>query len=284
MNKCYYDTENQVTKKQGGFMKKYWLIISILTLAVVLVGAGCAVPAGSRESAVPVLSVLAEEAAKGTGIIWSQQNVGLWVNGDGKAYGIPDIALLSLGVEVQEKSVAEAQREAAEAMDKVVKVLKGKGVADKDIQTQQFNIQIVKRWIDKEGREEIIGYRVVNTVMAKIRKVNEAGSVIDAVAAAGGNATRINSIGFTVDDPTPYYKEARDKAVANAIAKAKQIAGIAGIKLGKAIYITENVAYAPPVVRNYMKAEAAGAPPAPTPISAGELEFQINVQMVYTIE
>lgn len=264
-------------------MKKHCFVISMVALAVVVLGAGCVAPGGSRESAPPVFSALAGEAEKGGGIIWSQQDVGLWVNGEGKAYGTPDVALLRLGVEVQEKSVAEAQRGAAEAMDKVVKALKGKGVADKDIQTQQFNIQIVKRWLDKEGREEIIGYRVVNTVAAKIRKVNEAGSVIDAVAAAGGNATRIDSIGFTVDDPTPYYKEARDKAVVNAIAKAKQIAGTAGIKLGKAIYITENVAYISPPVRTYMKAEAAPSP-APTPISAGEMEFQINVQMVYTIE
>ncbi len=264
-------------------MKRHWLIISMVTLVVVLAGAGCAAPTGTRESVPPVFSAVAAEAAKGGGIIWSQQNVGLWVNGEGKAYGIPDVALLRLGVEVQEKSVAQAQRGAAEAMDKVVKALKGKGVADKDIQTQQFNINIVKRWIDKEGREEIIGYRVVNVVVAKIRKVSDAGNVIDAVAAAGGNATRIDSIGFTVDDPAPYYKEARDKAVANAIAKAKQIAVTAGIKLGKAIYITESAAYVPPPIRTYMKAEASPAP-ASTPISEGELEFQINVQMVYTIE
>lgn len=263
-------------------MKKSLLFIIVLALAVVVVGAGCGAPSNLKEGAPPVLSALAgaEDAAKG-GIIWSQQNIGLWVTGEGKAYGTPDVAILRLGVEVQEKSVADAQREAAEAMDKVVKALKGKGVADKDIQTQQFNINIVKRWIEKENREEIIGYRVTNMVIAKIRKVNEAGSVIDAVAAASSNATRIDSIGFTVDDPTPYHKEARDKAVASAMAKAKQIVGATGIKLGKPIYITESMAYIPPV-RNYMKAEAAA--PATTFISPGELEFQITVQMVYTID
>ena len=67
-------------------------------------------------------------------------------------------------------------------------------------------------------------------------------------------------------------------------AKAKQIAAAAGVKLGKPNYINESVAYVPqPLVRNLMKADAA-APAAPTPISAGELEFRINVQIVYTIE
>ena len=68
----------------------------------------------------------------------------------------------------------------------------------------------------------------------------------------------------------------------DALAKAMQIAGRAGIKLGKPIYITENILYSPQVVRNTLKMESAA--PAPTPVSAGELELQITVQMVYTIE
>jgi uncharacterized protein YggE len=261
-------------------MKKSGLVVTGLLLMLVLLVAGC----NSASSAPPLFSALAGGSDQSGDIIWSQQNVGLWITGEGKASGAPDVANIVLGVQVQETSVAVAQREGAEAMDKIIKVLKSKSVADKDIQTQQFNIQMVTRWIDKENREEIIGYRVMNTVVAKIRKVSEAGSVIDAVAVAGGNVTRINSISFTVDDPAPYYKEARDKAVANAIAKAKQIASTAGVKLGKPISITENVGYVPsPVIRNYMKADAAAAA-APTPISAGELEFQINVQIVYAIE
>jgi uncharacterized protein YggE len=266
-------------------MKKF-LLLTISFVLIVLVGAGCSASPGVKEGAAPVWSAITggEGAGKGAGIILSQQDVGLWVTGEGKAYGTPDVAILRLGVDVQGKSVTEAQREAAEAMDKVVKALKGKGVADKDIQTQQFNIQVVKRWLDKENREEIIGYRVTNMVTAKIRKVNDAGSVIDVVAMTGGNVTRIDSISFTVDDPTNYHKEARDKAVASAIAKAKQIAAAAGIKLGKPMYINESVSYMPPVpVRNAMKTEAA-ASSVPTPISPGELEFQITVQMVYAME
>jgi len=266
-------------------MRKSLLSIIVLALVFVLVGAGCSASVNSGVSTPPVLSSLTGngDASRVSGIICSQQSVGLWVTGEGKAYGIPDVAILTLGVEVQEKSVAEAQRGAAEAMDQVVKALKGKGVADKDIQTQQFNIQIVKQWIDKENREEVLGYRVTNMVVAKIRKVDDTGSVIDAVAAVAGNATRIDGITFSVDDPTPYYKDARAQAVAYAMAKAKQIADAAGIKLGKPIYITENIGYMP--VRNYLKApEAMGADSATTSISSGELEFQVSVQMVYTID
>ncbi len=258
-------------------------VIGLLLLFTVVV-IGCTNETRLRESVPPILSTVTGGDDAGKTGIWSQQNVGLWVNGEGKASGIPDIAILSLGVDVQQSTVAAAQRDAADAMDKIIKALKAKGVADKDIQTQQYSIQIVKRWLEKENREEIIGYRITNTVTVKIRKVNEAGNVIDNVATAGGNATRINDISFSIDDPSPYYKEARDRAVVDAMAKAKQIATAAGVKLGKANYINESIAYAPqPLVRSLMKADAA-APAAPTPISAGELEFRINVQIVYSIE
>ena len=260
-------------------MRRIWLISGLL-LVFVLAGSACSTRYSSGEALPPAFVTRANDLGTG-GMIWSQQNVGLWVTGEGKTYGIPDIAVLNLGIEVQETTVASAQAKAAEAMNNVIKALKSKGVADRDIQTQQFNIQIVRRWLEKEQREEIIGYRIVNTVVTKIRKISDTSSVIDAVAVAGGDYTRINDIGFSIDDPTPYYKEARDKAVAEAMAKAKQIAGKAGIKLGKPIYITENISYFSPVVRNTLKMEAAA--PAPTPISAGELELQITVQMVYTI-
>jgi uncharacterized protein YggE len=262
-------------------MKKVWLLLSGLMLAVVLIGAGgCVVGEGAQVSP-PTISVTAPELGGPFGIIYSQQQVGLWVTGEGKAMATPDIVLLSLGIEAEAKTVAQAQQDAAEAMNGAMKALKSNGVAEKDIQTQRFGIYPVRKWIEDEQREIIIGYRVTNMVFAKIRQIDKAGPIIDAVAAAGGDLTRIDSIGFAVDDPTPYYKEARAKAVEDAMAKAKQMAGSADIKLGKLLYISESTPYVP-VVRDYaMKAE--GAAPAPTPISPGELEIQVTVQMVYDI-
>jgi uncharacterized protein YggE len=210
--------------------------------------------------------------------------VGLSVSGEGKVKGTPDVAIVSLGIEAQETTVAAAQREAASAMDKVMKALKGDGVADKDIQTTQFSIYPVRRWIEKEEKEVIVGYRVTNMVTAKIRQIDKTGDVIDDVAEAGGNLTRIQDIGFTIDDPIPYYKQAREKAVQDAAAKAKQLADLAGVRLGKPLYISEGGGYVPPVVRkNAYAMMEVGAVPAPTPISPGELEFQLNVSIVYDI-
>ena len=266
-------------------MRKSWLLLFSLILAVVVVGVGGCAPADLGRASPPCISEWVEAAEFGgdLGIIFSQQNVGLAAIGEGKVTAVPDVALLRLGVEAEAPTVAGAQREAAEVMDNVIKALRGNGVSEKDIQTQRFSIYPVRRWIERENKDEVIGYRVTNIVVAKIREVDKAGTVIDAVAEAGGDLTRVEDISFSVDDPTPYYKEAREKAVEDAMGKAEQIADVAGVELGKPIYISESAAYVPPVRELYK--EGAMAPAAyETPISPGELEFQLTVQMVYEID
>ena len=129
----------------------------------------------------------------------------------------------------------------------------------------------------------MIGYRVTNTVTASIRDIEKAGTVIDAVALAGGDLTRINSIYFSIDDPTPYQKEARDEAMNDAKNKAEQLASLSGVKLGKPTYISENF-YAPSIYRYDVPMKEAGMSSAPsTIISPGEMDITLNVQVTYAI-
>jgi uncharacterized protein YggE len=251
-------------------MKKTWLVAAGVVLLLLAVAglAGC----GSNG---------VDGTLELKGNLYGQQQ-GIWVNGEGKVTAVPDVAVLSLGIEAQELTVAEAQAKAVEAMDNVMKALKDAGIDEKDIQTQYYNIQKVTRWDGDKQQETTIGYRVTNMVTAKIRQVDEAGSVIDNVAAAGGDLTRINSISFTVDDPTAYYEQARVKAVTDAAAKAKKLAETAGVKLGKPTYISENSYMPGPIYRDAYAAESATAP-AVTSISPGELELTTTVQIAYAI-
>ncbi len=249
-------------------MGKNRLLLSI-SLALVLV-------TGGMVSCSPDTTVLAEIE----GINISTQQNGIWVTGTGEVTATPDVAILNLGVEAQAATVGEAQAQAAEAMDAVMDVLDNYGVAPRDIKTQYYSIYPVRRWDD--GKETLIGYRVSNTVTVKIRQIEDSGGIIDAVTAAGGDYTRISSISFTVDDPSAYKVEARDKAMADAKAKAEQLAKLAGVTLGLPTYIAESGGYMPVLYREFDMME--GAPSAATtPISPGETEISLTVQVVYSI-
>jgi len=252
-------------------MKKRWLLALVLILGLVLVGAsGCTF--GTTEGV----------STSGLKVNLSGQNEGIWVTGLGEITVVPDVATLRIGIVAQEASVSEAQAQAASAMGKLIDTLRENGVAKKDIQTQHFSIQKVTRW-DRESEQEIvIGYQVSNMVLAKIRDLDKTGAIIDAAAVAGGDLTRIDSISFSVEDPSEYYQEVRGKAMQDARAKAEQLAELGGVKLGKPTYISEGAVS--PIYPRAVYEKVAGAPAqAETSISPGEMDISLNVQVVYAI-
>ena len=247
-------------------MKRSWLLAVGLALVLGMVGlVGCS-PGSTTVGAINLNS----------------QQEGIWITGQGEVTAVPDIATLRLGIEAQEASVAEAQSQAVEAMDKVMTALTESGVAEKDIQTQYFNIRQVTKWDRVTEEETVIGYRVTNMVTAKIRDIDKVGVIIDAVAEVGGDLTRIDSIGFSIDDPSDYHEEARQEAMADAEAKAEQLAELAGVTLGKATYVSEGISY-PIYPRGMIEMSAAPMAGPETPISPGEMEISLTVQVAYAI-
>jgi len=215
----------------------------------------------------------------------NSQQEGIWVNGTGEVMAAPDVANLRLGIEAQKATVSEAQSEAAAAMANVGAALEDNGVAEEDIQTQSFNIQKITRWDDDTKQEIVIGYRVTNIVAVKVREVDNVGSIIDAVAMVGGDYTRVDSINFTIEDPSAYQGEARMEAIADAEAKAEQMAELTGIDLGKPTYISESSYVPSPVSRvAYEMAAPTAVGAVETPISAGEMTITVNVQIAYAIQ
>jgi len=249
-------------------MKKTLITLSILAvLALALVFAGCS------GGGTPTVSL-------------SQQQQGIWVSGNGEVQVEPDIFNLSLGIVAQEPNLSLAQDRATVAMEDVLAVLKDKGVDDNDIQTSRFSVRQVTRW-DREKEENVVtGYEVSHMVNVKVREIDQAGSIIDAVSTAGGDLTRINSMGFAIEDDTEYKDQARELAIAEARAKAEQLAKFSGVKLGRAIYVTETAQALPVVYRSF--AEAPAAAPimegAGTSIVPGELTVSVMVQIVYEID
>ncbi len=252
-------------------MKKLWMAASAVAIMAVLVIGMAACNSGDTtigEGAVVV----------NTG----SQNTGVWVNGEGKVYAVPDLGILQVGVEAQAVTVSEANAQAAAAMEAVLKALRDAGLEEKDIQTSNFSIYPVREWDPDTGEERLVGFRATNMVTVKIRALENTGKIIDSVVAASGDYTRIEGVSFTVENPTPYYDQARTKAVADAKHRAEQLAAESGIKLGKLVYVTESTGYVPPV--RYAPAPMYAESDVGTSISAGEVEITLNVQANFEIE
>jgi uncharacterized protein YggE len=233
-------------------------------------------------AAVGLAGCAAGTSAQGevAGVTVTSQPEGIHVTGQGIVPAVPDIVEFRLGVDAQAETVAEAQSQAAQAMTRVLAALAGNGIADRDIQTQHLSIRQVTRWDPERDVQVVIGYRVSNNVLATISDTDKAGAVVDAVVSAGGDLTRINGLSFSVDDPAPYREEAREKAMADAKARAEQLARLGGVRLGKPVYIVEGGFSVPTPV---FRAEAAADMAFETPIIAGELDISLTVTVVYDI-
>ena len=218
-------------------------------------------------------------------------NSGIWVTGQATLEIPADIAQVSIGVESREVNVADARQKAAEAMDNVLAAITELGIDGDDVVTSYFNIQPQTIWVevsDSLGRHSeprITGYIVNNTVQVTVRDIDVLGTVIDTAAATGGDLIRINSIQFTVGDSSVYGEQIRQLAAADALAKADLYARVMGVTLGPLVYLTElgssvPMAKASPVAME-VAAQDIGFPR--TPISAGDVNLSVTVQVVFAI-
>ena len=217
---------------------------------------------------------------------------GIWVSGTGIVTVAPDLAVLTVGVEARASTVQEALTQAAGAMTDIVSMLEGEGVEAQDIQTRSFSINPQYTWrerTDDEGgrysERVLTGYVVSNRASVRLRDLDRVGEMVDLVASAGGDLTRIEGVSFTVQDPEPHRAEARKAAVEQAKAKAEQFAQDAGVTLGEVMVISEGGGSVP-APRAFAESAAFGlaTADASTPISEGELEIRASVQMVFAIQ
>lgn len=253
------------------------------------------VPAGgsgsSRAAEAVGLSAGGGQVAVPTYQVGSSQ-AGIWVRGQGKLSLTPDVALITLGVETTAKTVTEARNESATAMDAIVTAVKRYNLGDRDIQTTSFNIwpEYQYQEINRDGIRTndriLIGYRVSNTAIIKVRDLDKVGAIIDDVVNAGGDATRINGINFSVDNSSSHMAQLREQAVKAALQNAQQFASLTGVVLGKLVYISESGGGSP-IVRDFAEERAFGRAAAPAPltsISGGSLDLTMTVQAVFAIE
>ncbi len=212
--------------------------------------------------------------------ILTTQPSGISVSGEGVVTAQPNVAHLTLGVEVFNPSLSAAQADASSRMDAVIKKLHADGIADGDIRTVGFSIN--PQYDNRDNQNPTLrGYQIQNLVDVKSANVAGLGALVDDVVGAG--ATRVYGIRFEADNAQQLKDQARDLALQNARIKAEQLARGTGVSLGAPILVEDNESGGVTPVRAAPAAAPAAAAAPATPIQPGELQIRSTIHVVWSI-
>jgi uncharacterized protein YggE len=202
------------------------------------------------------------------------------VGGEGRVSLTPDTVYLTIGVDEVNAELGAAQSQAATKMDAVIAALKDSGVAEQDIQTSNYSIYMDRDY--NQPSQPITGYHVTHTVNAKVRDLGKAGATIEAAVNAGAN--NIQNVSFGLEDQAGAMQQARELAVADAKAKAGELARLTDSTLGPVISISENAGGSTPVpyANAYSAKDSATGAAAPS-INPGQSEVVMTVQVTYAL-
>jgi uncharacterized protein YggE len=199
------------------------------------------------------------------------------VLGHGAATVTPDIATVTIGVQVTKPTLPEAQSEATDQMTAVLEAIKAAGIDEKDIQTAYYSVNVLQNYDNTGNPTEVIGYQVSNQVNVIVRDLDKVGQLLEDVVAAGANS--IYGITFGVSDPSEAQSQARAAAVADAKKRAEELAQAAGLSLGRVLSISEGISQPIPY---YDSGQFAGGK-AGAPVQVGTTEVTVDVQVTYEL-
>lgn len=208
----------------------------------------------------------------------AQSQAQITVTGEGSVEGAPDLATMTLGVTTEGRTAAEAMTANSALLAKVLERLRAAGMEDRDLQTTGLSLNPNWQAPDGGGMARITGYVATNMLNVRVRKLDTLGAVLDAAIVDGANT--FNGLSFSLADPAPAMNEARQKAVADAMARARLLTEAAGVTLGPVVSITEGGSFGGPGPLFRMDAAAA----SPVPVAAGAVSTTASVTMVFELK
>ncbi len=229
-------------------------------VAVMLLGAGLS-PAGARGEAAGAEARIS-------------------VSGSGVVEAPPDMALIRLGVVTTGRSAAAALAENSERVSAILAALRAAGIEARDLQTSGLSLS--PRFDNSSSsvpREapRISGYEAQNMITVRVRDLAVLGAILDRVVKTGANS--FSGLQFTRADLRPLQDEARREAVRDAIAKARLMAGEAGMRLGPVLSISEAGGGGMPRPEMMRSAAIAGD----VPVAGGEISVRAAVSMEFAL-
>lgn len=240
------------------------------TLAVALLALGLTAPTAAALPRTALLTAAPSAPSPAT----------VTVTGEGSTTATPDLAVIGAGVEAQAKTPQAALNAQNEAASALLKAVRGQGVAERDISTENLSLSPVYDYQD--GTSELKGYQAAQSFSIKVREAGRTGKVLQAITDATGTAGRINSVTFAVADPAPLRARARKAAHDDAHTKALQYARLSGHRLGRLVSLTD-IATSGPVSPPWSPDAPPGAG-AGVPLAPGEVRTTATVTAVYELD
>jgi len=197
------------------------------------------------------------------------------VSGSGEVELTADIASFSIQVSELGKTTKEAQALANEKMSAILDVLRSSQIEDKDIKTTSLNLRPSYKWID--NTQTLEGQIASQSLTVIVRDLPILGMIIDKLGEISGIS--LNSVRLDKEDKSEALAEARQKAVAAALAKAEVYAKSANMQVGSPITMSESSvasAYEP----RAMKMMANEAYDMATEIPAGTMTVRSTISLL----
>ncbi len=217
------------------------------------------------------------------------------VTGEGIVYVTPDVATLEFTINEVKSSSKEAQTAANNKMLMVKKVLSDLKVDDKDVKSTYYTVSPKYNYdncphtisgIPCIPKQKLEGYEVSHNVRVKVRDLDNAGKVLEALGSAGVN--NVSGPNFVVDDMSKAKEEARGKAIAEAKAKAKVLSSQLDIDIDEIVSYSDVdngvYDYVAQSMRPTAKEETSvSAPATPIEMSSGQNKVVSNVTIAYKL-
>lgn len=162
---------------------------------------------------------------------------GITVTGSGSAAVAVDQVTLEISVVETREDAGEAFQVASQTATRVLAVLADDGADARMVRTTDLTLGPKTEFDGK--RETMTGYQAAQRLQVTLTALSGVERMLSDVATIASGSVRIDSVRLTPTDPDLALRAARAAAMADARARAEQLAELVGRELGEVVWIEE---------------------------------------------
>lgn len=204
------------------------------------------------------------------------------ISGQGSVQAQPDMATLVIEVNASNAKAEQAKKQVDQRVARYFDFLHQQGITDKDIDAANVTTQAQYDYSDR-GKPKLTGYQASRRVTVSLHQLAKLNTLLDGALAAGLN--EIRSVSMGIEHPERYQQQARQAAIADAIAKGKSLASGFDATLGSVWSVTYQAQSSVPMPMVRMMSAKASSPDttADQTYQQQKLDFNDEVAVVFTL-